>query len=85
MGHIERRHPDMQGEDHRILETVSQPDYVQQGDAGTLIAVRHYARTPLTEKYCAVVYREVEPEDGFVVTAYLTRQPAGRREIVWRS
>ena len=84
MDHIARRHPDMQGEDQRILETVSQPDYVQQGDAGTLIAVRHYTRTPLTEKYCAVVYREVEAEDGFVVTAYLTRQPAGRREIIWR-
>ncbi len=83
LAHIARRHPDMDGQENRILETVAEPDYVQVGDAGTWIAVRHYASTPLTEKYCAVVYREVSPEDRFVVTAYLTRQPADWRQIRW--
>ncbi|HEV8725897.1 MAG TPA: hypothetical protein VGW77_35215 [Candidatus Binatia bacterium] len=67
--HIERRHPEMLGEEERILEVVSSPDYVQEGDSETLIAVKHYSKTPLTEKYCAAVYRELSEEDGFVLTA----------------
>jgi len=84
VGHIVRRHPELQGQDERMLETVSAPDYVQTGDTGMLMAVRHYARTPLTEKWCVVVYRELGAEDGFLVTAYFTRQPAQWRSIVWR-
>lgn len=62
--HIQRRHPEMGDEAERILETVSAPDYVQEGDAETLIAVRHYDSAPLTGKYCAVIYRELGREDG---------------------
>jgi hypothetical protein len=68
----------------RILGTVSSPDYVQQGDAGTLLAVKHYAKTPLTEKDCVVVYREVGEDDGFVVTAYFASTPAGWRKTLWK-
>lgn len=82
--HIERRHPEMTGEGERILETVSEPNFVQEGDAGTLIAVRHYAKTPMTEKYCCVVYRELNEEDGFIVTAYFATKPADWRKIVWK-
>jgi hypothetical protein len=53
MDHIERRHPEMKGESERILETLSIPDYVQEGDSGTRIAVRHYPKTPLTENIAA--------------------------------
>ena len=48
LSHIEYRHPEMRGEDSRILDTLSSYDYVQQGDIGTLIAVKHYSSTPLT-------------------------------------
>ena len=34
--HIERRHPEMSGGEERILEVVSSPDYVQEGDSATL-------------------------------------------------
>ena len=82
--HIERRHPEMSGEENRILETLSSPDYVQVGDAGTLIAVKHYEKTPLTRTYCSTVYRELSEEDGFVVTAYLTNRPALWRKVIWK-
>lgn len=82
--HIERRHPEMKGRQESILETVSSPDSVLEGDAGTLIAVRHYAKTPLTEKFCAVVYRELGSQDGFVVTAYFTTKPAEWRTTKWK-
>ncbi|MEX0806773.1 MAG: hypothetical protein WD688_26150 [Candidatus Binatia bacterium] len=82
--HIERRHPEMLGQEERILEVVSSPDIVQEGDSATLIAFKHYSKTPLTEKYCAVVYRELSEEDGFVLTAYFTSKPSERRKTVWK-
>lgn len=84
LGHIENRHPEMKGQEERILETAASPDYVQDGDAGTLIAVKHYPRTPLTEKFCAVVYKEINKEDGFIVTPYFTGRPAEWRRVKWR-
>jgi hypothetical protein len=82
--HIERRHPEMLGQEGRILEVVSSPDLVQEGDSATLIAAKHYSKTPLTEKYCAVVYRELSEEDGFVLTAYFTTKPSERRKTIWK-
>jgi hypothetical protein len=82
--HIERRHPEMLGQEERILEVVSSPGLVQEGDSGTLIALRHYPRTPLTEKYCAVVYRQLSEGDGFVLTAYFANKPSERRKTVWK-
>lgn len=82
--HIERRHPEMAGEVERILETVSSPDFVQEGDTGTLIAIKHYSKTPLTEKHCCVVYRELNEDDGFVLTAYFGTRPADWRKIIWK-
>lgn len=84
MDHIGRRHPEMTEEADRILETVNQPDFVQEGDAGAFIAIRHYPKTPLTEKFCAVVYKEISDYDGFVVTAYFTSKPALERKILWK-
>lgn len=84
LNHIERRHPEMKGQEWRILEVISAPDLIQDGDAGTLMAVRHYPKTPLTEKYCVVIYKELGGEDGFVLTAYFTRRPNERRSIAWK-
>jgi hypothetical protein len=83
-GHIERRHPEMAGESERILETLSSPDCIQEGDSGTLIAIKHYPRTPLTEKYCCVVYRELSEDDGFILTAYFATRPADWRNVTWK-
>lgn len=48
------------------------------------MAIRRYTDTPLGEKFLVVVYREVSTEDGFIVTAYLTRRPSSRRETLWK-
>jgi hypothetical protein len=83
-GHIAARHPEMAEQEERILETVASPDYVQAGDSGTLIAVKSYDKTPLSQKSCAVVYREISDMDGFVVTAYFTNQGAAWRRVTWK-
>jgi hypothetical protein len=82
--HIIERHPEMAGQREKVLGALSDPDMVQKGDFGELLAVRRYAETPLGDKRLIIAYREVDAEDGFVVTAYLARRPSARREIVWR-
>lgn len=52
-----------------VLETLSNPELIQQGDVDTLLAIRFYERSPLTRKYLVVVYKEINRTDGFVLTA----------------
>ena len=82
--HIVRRHPEMSQQRKRILETLSEPDIIQKGDFGELLAIRFYIETPLTSKYLVVVYREVSSEDGFILTAYLANRPSARRVTMWK-
>lgn len=78
-----RRHPEMDIQRERVLDTIWQPDLVQEGDFGEMLAIRFYPDTPLTRKFLVVAYREIGPEDGFVLTAYLTRQPSTGRKTIW--
>jgi hypothetical protein len=57
---------------------------IQQGDLNTLLAIRFYAKSPLTRKHLVVVYKELNRTDGFVLTAYYTSAPSQRRVIVWK-
>jgi hypothetical protein len=82
--HIIQRHPDMATQRERVLETLTEPDMIQEGDFGTLLAVRLYPQTPLTRKYLVVVYRESSTADGFVLTAYLASQLSARRGMLWK-
>jgi hypothetical protein len=82
--HILRRHPEMAGEKDKVIETIKQPHLVQEGDHGTLLAIRQYPQTSLTQKHVVVVYREVSTTDGFIIMAYLTNHPAAWRKVLWK-
>ena len=82
--HVMHRHPDMETQHEWVLETLVEPDMIQEGDFGTLLAARLYPETPLTRKYLVVVYRETSSEDGFVLTAYLASQLSARRDTLWK-
>jgi hypothetical protein len=82
--HISKNHPEVAPMRSEILETVGEPDLIQEGDSGELIAVRQYERTPMTSKFLVVPYREVSKEDGFILTAYLTSRPSSSRSVVWK-
>jgi hypothetical protein len=82
--HIGRRHPEMETLKEQVLETVSKPDLVQEGDQGELLAIRLVPKTPLTRKYLVVVYRETGVQDGFILTAYLTSRPSAGRNALWK-
>ena len=73
----------MEDQEEKVLETISNPDIIQQGDFDELLAIKFFDNTPLTKKYLVVIYKEIN-EDGFVITAYFTRKPLERRLIVWK-
>ena len=77
--HISSRHPEMKGSLSDILETIHNPDFVQQGDAGVLLAIKKFLKTPVSDqKYLTVVYREINTIEGFILTAYYTNKPRNR-------
>lgn len=78
--HITEEHSEMAGYLYDVLETIQKPLAVFEGNSGELLAAREIE----TGKF--VVYREVSDEDGFVVTAFLTRRwnQLERRKKLWQ-
>ncbi len=77
--HIVTKRPYMASYRDACLETIERPDLVLRGYRGAFVAVRGYGR----KCYLCVVYREVSPTDGFVITAYFQTR-IDRRRAVWR-
>ncbi len=82
--HLVANHPEVAPMRQEILDTVAQPDIIQEGDSAELLAVRRYEKTPLTSKFLVVPYREVSKEDGYVLTAYLTSRLSSSRSVIWK-
>ncbi|MBI4787899.1 MAG: hypothetical protein HY782_12730 [Chloroflexi bacterium] len=78
--HIVENHDDVAGHYDDVLQTVEEPDLVVRGYKGALIAVRGAGR----KEYFCVVYREINRDDGFIISAYFTSE-INRRQIVWPS
>jgi len=78
--HISDEHGELAGLRSEVLKAVEDPLRVVEGGAGELLAVRELD----LGKYVVVVYREQE-DDGFVITAFLTRRVRAleRRKQVW--
>ncbi|MFP3974720.1 MAG: hypothetical protein ACOC6S_01345 [Chloroflexota bacterium] len=71
----------MAGYYHEVLETVEEPESIYRGRKGEYIAVREIGYG----KHIVAIYRELSKDDGFVITAFLTRRKEEfeRRERVW--
>jgi len=83
--HVVESHDYMAGNMSHILETVNSPDYIVRGSKDEFIALRHYSKTSLGEKYCVAIYKE--NKDGFIITAFFTSKPETIRKrgtIVWQ-
>ncbi|MCL4861749.1 MAG: hypothetical protein KJZ93_20190 [Caldilineaceae bacterium] len=78
--HIVDEHGELADQRDDVLETVQNPQRVLAGQGGELLAVREV----LPGKLLVVVYREFI-EDGFVITAFLTRRirQLERRTQLW--
>ena len=79
--HITEEHSEMAGYYFEVLETVEQPEAIYQGKADECLAVREVEK----DKFIVVVYREVSSEDGFIITAFLTKRKRHleRRRKLW--
>lgn len=82
--HIVHGHQEMTSLRDWALATLAEPDMIQQGDDGALLAIRSWPELPLAGRFIVVAYRETGPEDGFIVTAYVTRRPSARRVTLWK-
>ncbi len=79
--HIVEEHCELAGMREDVLEAVAAPERVLAGRAGELFALRMVE----TGKALVVVYREASPDDGFVITAFVTRrlESLERRKQIW--
>jgi hypothetical protein len=78
--HITEEHAELVGYRLEVLEAIQQPERIIAGNAGELFALR----TQQDGKVLVVVYRE-RGDDGFVITAFLTRRTASldKRKQIW--
>jgi hypothetical protein len=79
--HITEEHSEMAGYFFEVLETVQEPEAVYEGKSQELLATREIA----PGRHLIVIYRELSPEDGFVITAFLTTRITmiDRRRRLW--
>ncbi len=78
--HILTEHPELIDSKTEVLEVVSNPKYIFEGNNGELLTVREIH----LGKWLVVAYRELI-EDGFIITAFFTRrrQYLNRRRQLW--
>ena len=83
--HIIKNHPELIGEENNIIEIIENPDIIFEGNFNELLAAKLYDKTPVSEnKYLVVIYKEIENDDGFILTAYYARRLNERRKIIWK-
>ena len=78
--HITEEHSELAGLKFEVLETIEKPEKVFLGNDG-----EHLAARPIgLGKWVVVVYRE-KSDDGFVITAFLTRRIRSlqKRKQLW--
>ena len=63
-----------------VLTAVEDPEMVLSGYGSALIAVRSYGKN----RYLNVIYRELSPDDGFIITAFFTSN-VNRSRLKWKS
>lgn len=81
--HVVVEHPEMESHRERVTETLRDPELIQEGDLGELIASRFYEEVEARGKYVFTVYREIGAHDGFIITAYTNEERSRRKEVVW--
>ncbi len=71
--HFGMTHPEMANQLDKIEEVLAYPDTVVQSNSDKTVELfyRHYAKTPVTEKYMCVTVK-VLAADLFIITAYFT-------------
>ena len=79
--HIVEEHPELEDLRQEVLFTVGRPLKVLAGSRGELLAIREMR----PGKFLVVVYKETSSNDGFIITAFLTRRigQLEKRVVLW--
>jgi len=80
--HITESHDYLSGLSDSVLEVINNPEIILQGDKNELIAIKRF-----NNKHLVVIYREVNTEDGFIITAFITSQinkVKKDKKIIWK-
>jgi hypothetical protein len=82
--HITMGHPEVAAYYDELVQTLEMPETVYVGSRGESLAVSSLPDS--NGKNIIVVYREVNPDDGFVITAYTSSKvhELQKRTIVWQ-
>ena len=81
--HIEKTHEEIKDKDFpKIMKVVSKPGFILKGSKGECLAVTKVTRK---KNWLVVPYKEVNQEDGFVLTAYFSSDLTWllKKEIIW--
>lgn len=76
--HILDEHPYMSGFYNEILRVVENPEFITRGQRGAKVAVVNLGR----RRWLHVAYREVNSEDGFIITAFIDEY-FEKNKVVW--
>jgi len=81
--HISIGHPEIADFYFEILETIENPEIIYEGSNDGLIAIS--SRYEQVGKIIVVIYKEVNINDGFVITAYVSNkeQKFVKKKILW--
>ncbi|HAC62780.1 MAG TPA: hypothetical protein DCF68_04410 [Cyanothece sp. UBA12306] len=79
--HIKEGHPELAELQSEVLKTIEDPDRILAGNQNELLAVK---LLKTSNKYLVAIYKELD-NDGFIITAYLTRRinSLNKMEILW--
>lgn len=82
--HITIGHPEIADFYYEILETIENPDIIYEGSSGAKIASKKFEG--IYPKFIVAVYKEINENDGFIITAYLSikKQEFEKKKILWK-
>lgn len=82
--HISTGHPEVAGYYYEILETIENPTIIYEGNYNELICISK--KNEVTSKFIVVVYKEISLDDGFIITAYLSKREQNfiKKKVLWK-
>jgi hypothetical protein len=78
-GHIVENHDDMAGYKEIVLNSISYPNEIREGNGGELYSITRLSKSD----FLVVPYNE---EDGFIITAFITddKNWIERKALIWK-
>ena len=82
--HITVGHPEIADYYYEILEAIENPLVIYEGTNDALIAIKMIQE--YVDKFITVIYKEISPTDGFIITAYISNQEQkfNKKKIIWK-